>query len=159
MFNGKGYIVAFCAASFVVGLLFIKVLSISIATVLILACFIVIHTVFITLSWRNLKKVQLLLLSPCEYKGRKGNILRIALCICSPFYLYILLFSMFPIEHYSIWFLFLLPATVIFFVATAEVSDFCRDLFLSKRIFRLTQIALELLCIAIGRLLVYFVFN
>lgn len=137
-------VIPFALACFV----FICVFPMHVVTVFI----IVSYCVLMGLSWKNSEKARQLQTNPYSYKGTKGRILKIALCISSPFWFCQFLLALFPVQHYSIWLLFFIPTMFVFALPLSVVADFCKDFRLSRKLFWGLQFLIQASCIGVGRI-------
>lgn len=130
---------------------FIYLFSVSAVTVSVTVAILSIYCVLMTVSRKNSRRAQQLQINPYSYKGTQGNIFKIALSISSPFYFCLLLLALFPVQHYSVWLLFFIPAMLVFCLPLMVVADFCKEFLIPKRIFWSVQLLIQLSCIGVGR--------
>lgn len=132
---------------------FVHLFSVSAVTVSVVIGILAVYCALMTLSWEHSGRARQLQINPYSYKGTKGNIFKIALCISSPFYFCLLLLALLPVQHYSVWLLFLIPAMFLFCLPLVVIADFCKEFLIPKRIFWSAQILIQLACIGVGRIL------
>lgn len=119
----------------IVCLIFIHLFSVSVATLSVLAAILSCYGTLMTLSWKNSKKAEQLQLYPDSHTGGKTDIIKVAFCISTPFYFLLFLLSLFPIQHYSVWFLFFLPAMIVLALPLEVAADFCKMFGIPKKQF------------------------
>ncbi len=135
----------------IICVIFTSLFSISRAVIVISATGIAIYGLLMALMWKSSKKAALLLLYPNTHTGRKADILRIALCISAPFYYLMFFLALLPVQHYSVWLLFFLPASVMFIPLLTEVADFCDMFRFRKAFFWTIYLSMQTFFFAIGR--------
>lgn len=103
------------------------------------------------LSRKNSIRATIMMLRPFLYENMKKKVLKMAILIASPFYLCTLLLSAFPVQHYSIWFLVILPALFFFCFPLSVIAGFCKSFKVSRLLFWGLQLGINGLCIFTGR--------
>ena len=134
-------------------ILVVNLFSLSVVAVAVIVAIISVYGGLMALSWKNSARAKQLQISSYSYNGSKGKILKIALCVSSPFGFLLLLISLIPVEHYSIWMLVIFPAMVMFCMPLAVVADFCREFRVSSVLFWVVQMLIQFACVGAGRVL------
>ena len=129
----------------------VHLVPISATSSAVLAAVLFVYSSLMTLSWSNSKRAQQLQCNPYSYKGTKANIVKIAICISSPFYFCLMLLALFPVQHYSIWLLIFIPTMIMFSLPLVTVADFCKEFRLSMKLFWGMQFLIQLSSVGIGR--------
>lgn len=104
------------------------------------------------LSRKTSRKARIMMIRPFLYSETKRKILKMAFSIAAPFYFCLLCLATFPVQHYSIWFLVVLPTLIFFCIPLTVVANFCDEFKVSKPLFWITQLGMATVCICVGRL-------
>ncbi len=131
--------------------IYVYLFSVSLVTVLVLAAILLIYGVLMALSWKNSKKAQRLQDGILHCSGTKSTIFKTACGISAPFYFCQFLLALFPLQHYAVWLLFLVPAMIVFSLPLGVVAEFCETFGIPKKFFWAVQVLIQLSFILLGR--------
>lgn len=105
------------------------------------------------LSRKHSRKARIMMIRPFLYRETRWNILKRTVYIASPFYLCLFLLATFPVQHYSIWFLVILPTLIFFCIPLTVVANFCDEFNVKRSLFWWMQIGIAVCCISVGRVI------